>query len=350
MFMSIFEEASNISSEHRNIFLAYMDLLIEQTEFLRPAQFNNNQLIAGITTEGEPLVIADPFPNIDLPNYEVLNNRKTGREAQEFLEKTYKKYGYNFADYQYLHASSNVYINNVNLLVPFINEFTYDMLPTKPYCPRNDIKFVHCEDIDFTEMLRSRRKTLPANGLNVEFEDSIYFENILLKETYHNNSIHLLCKFTTKFGETTVRYNTKTGTFFSAFDFVGGYFDELHQNLKRIALWIYTAYVCPTDEIIPTEEAYHKFTDDKNAKVKFAAIGGKLRSTLSTKSNTHLDLEKYKQKTVSIAGYIRKLPEGKKASEEKVRLAQSLGLSLADNETYVEPFIRQSWVLRIKDK
>ena len=55
-------------------------------------------------------------------------------------------------------------------------------------------------------------------------------------------------------------------------------------------------------------------------------------------------------KTVSIAGYIRKLPEGKKALEEKVRLTQSLGLSLADNKTYVEPFIRQSWVLRIKDE
>ena len=43
------------------------------------------------------------------------------------------------------------------------------------------------------------------------------------------------------------------------------------------------------------------------------------------------------QKSISIAGYIRKLPDGQKASEDKIALATSLGLSLADDETYVEP-------------
>ena len=73
-----------------------------------------------------------------------------------------------------------------------------------------------------------------------------------------------------------------------------------------------------------------------------------MKATLSSKTNSHLDLDKYMQKSVSIAGYIRKLPESQKASEDKVTLARSLGLSLADDETYVEPFIRQSWVLKMK--
>ena len=60
-----------------------------------------------------------------------------------------------------------------------------------------------------------------------------------------------------------------------------------------------------------------------------------------------MDYEKYEQKSVSIAGYIRKLPEGQKASEEKQLLAKTLGLNLSDNETYVEPFVRQSWKLKI---
>jgi len=55
-------------------------------------------------------------------------------------------------------------------------------------------------------------------------------------------------------------------------------------------------------------------------------------------SNKHFDYEKYEQKSVSIAGYIRKLPEGQKASEAKQILAKFLGLSLSDDETYVEPF------------
>ena len=98
---------------------------------------------------------------------------------------------------------------------------------------------------------------------------------------------------------------------------------------------------------MPTEDAYRNFTDDKQAKVKFSSIGGKARSTLSKSTNKHLDFEKYEQKSVSIAGYVRKLPVGQKASEEKQRLAKLIGLYLNDNETYVEPFIRQSWKLKI---
>ena len=130
---------------------------------------------------------------------------------------------------------------------------------------------------------------------------------------------------------------------------IGGYADDLHNTLKQTALWLYAAYVCPNEEqgILPTEEAYHSFTDDTKAKVTFSSIGGKARTTLSKSSNKHLDYEKYEQKSVSIAGYIRKLPEGQKASEAKQLLAKSLGLSLSDNETYVEPFVRQSWKLKI---
>lgn len=40
MFMSVLSEATHISLEHREIFLAYLDLLSEQTEFLRPNVFS----------------------------------------------------------------------------------------------------------------------------------------------------------------------------------------------------------------------------------------------------------------------------------------------------------------------
>ena len=36
LFMSILSEATRISTKHREIFLAYLDLMSEQTEFLRP--------------------------------------------------------------------------------------------------------------------------------------------------------------------------------------------------------------------------------------------------------------------------------------------------------------------------
>ena len=200
------------------------------------------------------------------------------------------------------------------------------MIPEKCYPPKAFIRFVEAQDKEFTEMLKARRKTLPANGFSVTFENSIFFEKILLKEVFHNGCIHMLCKFSTLYEDITVRYNTKTGGFFSPFNHMNNYFGDLNNNLKRIALWLYTAYVNPTERIVPTEEAYHKFTDDKSAVVIFSSIGGKIRPTLISKSNSHLDIEKYMQKSVSIARYIRKLPAGQKASEEKIIMANSLGL------------------------
>ena len=350
MFMSVLSEATRISKEHREIFLAYLDLLSEQTEFLRPNVFNYNQLIVGITTEGDVLTINDPFPNLDLPVYELSKSRKKGTEAVAVMEKACRKYGYSFDDYEEVHATSGCYSNNINFLIPYINEFTYDMLPEKPYSPDMRIQSVGInKPISFGEMLKARKRTLPANGLLIKFENSIFFERAFLKEVYYNNSIHLLCKFSTTNGDITVRYNTANETFFSPFDWIGGYAEELHNTLKQIALWLYTAYVSPNEEqcILPTEEAYHSFTDDTQAKVTFSSIGGKARTTLSKSSNKHLDYEKYEQKSVSIAGYIRKLPEGQKASEEKQLIAKSLGLSLNDDETYVEPFMRQSWKLKL---
>ena len=74
--MSVLSEATRISTEHKEIFLAYLDLMSEQTEFLRPNMFNYNQLIVGITTEGDVLTVNDPFPNLDLPVYESFQKKE----------------------------------------------------------------------------------------------------------------------------------------------------------------------------------------------------------------------------------------------------------------------------------
>lgn len=224
MFMSIFTEAYHIFEEHRQIFLAYMDLLSEQTEFLRPQPFNHNQLIAGITTEGEILTIDDPFPNLDLPVYEYARSRKRGAEGIAVFKKALNKYGYKYEEFEEKHAVSGGFINNINFLIPYINEFTYDMLPSVPYLPRNDIRIIKTnENVPTSDMLKARHRTLSANGLLIEFSDSFYLEKVLMKEIFYNNSIHLLCKFTTHRGDITIRYNTSNGAFFSPFDYLDGY-------------------------------------------------------------------------------------------------------------------------------
>lgn len=96
-----------------------------------------------------------------------------------------------------------------------------------------------------------------------------------------------------------------------------------------------------------TVEQSSKPLIDPNAEITFTSIGGKLRVPTETKHiRTIAGDDRYETEIKHISGYIRKLPDGQKASERAVTLAQSLGYDLADNETYVQPFERSSWIIR----
>lgn len=349
LFLSLFEENEAISEKYHGLYLAYMDLLLEQTEFLKPNPFDKNNIVAGVTTNGDILITKDPFPDIDTPVYELTHSSVTGIKSKIIFRQILNKYGISDEhEFRFYNSASNVFNNNVLLLVPYITEYTFDMLPQKVYAPTNLPPLVKTRSIDFKDRLQNRHRTLPTNGAVVTVENSVYLKNIVLKEVFYNNAIHMLCKMETTAGDVTVRYNTKTGRFFSPFNHTHEeYCIELHASLKALSLWFYTAYVCPDEEILPTDEAYHNFTDDKNAVLTFTSLGGKLRTTLTRDINKHINYERLTEKTVSIAGYIRRLPEGQKASEEKRNMAKLLGLSLADNETYVEPHSRKYWELKV---
>lgn len=77
LFHIAFEElaydyAGDKQSSKNKVFHAYMNLLIAQLEFLKPNMFNINQIVVGVTTDGEMITKNDPFPNIEIPNQEIL--------------------------------------------------------------------------------------------------------------------------------------------------------------------------------------------------------------------------------------------------------------------------------------
>ena len=211
------------------------------------------------------------------------------------------------------------------MLVPFINEYTYDLIPVEPFFPLPEEKYVtQTNNTDFTDMLQKRRRTLPANGLSVTFEGSKFIKSMLLKEVYFNECIHVLCRFGTQQEDITVRYNTRTKHFYSPLNYSIELELAYHNSMKQIILWGYSAYVCPSEILMPTNEGYHELARDPQAIVSFAFIGGKLRPTLSKQPEGHLDYDNYQEKSISIAGHIRKLPAGQKASDKKEELAALL--------------------------
>lgn len=98
---------------------------------------------------------------------------------------------------------------------------------------------------------------------------------------------------------------------------------------------------------MPTAESYNEYLSDPTAEITFTSIDGKLRVPTETKHiRTVAGDDRYETKVKRISGYIRKLPDGQKASEQAVTLAQSLGYDLAENETYVQPFEQSNWIIR----
>ena len=147
----------------------------------------------------------------------------------------------------------------------------------------------------------------------------------------------MIARVRMKAGDYLVRFNTSTGVFLSTFlDVTNADVTRLHQLVEASTLWLYGSYVLD-DDLGKWEELF----DGRIAEKK--AIGGKLRVVYGTKK---IDRDNLEQNDRTINGYVRKLPAGQKASEEARDRAEKLGFALADGETYVQSFIRSSWVVK----
>ena len=242
------------------------------------------------------------------------------------------------------------YSNTVLSMTPYMNEYTVDVLPRAGFKP--DILSyldripVPTGDPDFREMLKHRRRTLPANGVKVHFDNSLLYRDMLLKEVYHEDAVICLFRIEAEPGEISGFYNTQTGQFSSPFHMNVENKFHFGMSVERLFLWAYSAF--STDEMLPTTESYRKNLLDPYAEVSFTSIPGKLRVPTNCRHIRSIaGKEGYESTMKHINGYIRKLPEGQTASEKAVAIAESLGYSLAPDETYVCPFERASWITRI---
>ena len=230
------------------------------------------------------------------------------------------------------------YDNNILMMIPWINEYTYDLLPERlpdPNClmPKS-IKMDYHPD---KKRLAQRRRTLPSNGVSIKVEGNSLIEEIYMKELYHAEAIYMIARVRMKAGDYSVRFNTSTGACLSTFlDATNANVARLHQLLEASTLWVYGSYVLD-DDLGKWEDYFDGRIVEKEA------IGGKLRAVYGSKKTDKDNLE---QNDRTINGFVRKLPAGQKASDEARDRAEKLGFALADGETYVQSFIRSSWVIK----
>ena len=320
-----------------HIYCAYYDLIIQLEEYLHPNQNDYNEHIVGIQTNGKLICKQEPLPNLDIATYEI--ERRAFKNGNVSVPQVFKMYGYDIQNEEDLQQHNTVlrnYDNTIAMMIPWINEYTYDILPErliKPYLEIPPVlKNLYVPD---KEAFRHRRRTLPANGVTVRIEGNPLIEAIRMKEIFHADAIYMIARIRLSIGDYVVRFNTQTGLFMSILlDILQKEGMVVHNLLASTTLWLYGSYVLPSHS--------GKWSDYFDGHVVInEAVGGKLRSVYGRRH----DLE---QSDRTINGFVRRLPEGQQASDEARERAEMLGFELGDGETYVQSFIRSAWVVKGK--
>lgn len=349
-----------------DVLLAYMNILIQHTEYLRPSKFDFSTVICGMTTDGEIMTVKDPYPNIDMPGYDIQEAFLVENKNYpfSFLVDAYKKYGYEVSspfDIDVITNRDKIQSTTTHALMPFINEYTFDILPITPFSAltTNLTKFHSSLNLNkITASLKQRKRTLPTNGITIQFKDNPLLKSLLLKEVLFDDAIYMLYRLSfQKDGDISGYYDTKGEFIFSVL------YDD-YRNLQTSAdissliLYCYACYTLknPSYNMADLKEHFYVFPAFEVEAEGFLQ-GGKLLNVYNPKDDTEGNTgtarkgnDDYTKETRAIQGYIRKLPIGRQASKEAVEYAESLGYTLDPDETYVRPFIKQVFRLKVKEQ
>ena len=347
----------------------YYDLLLQNLEYLRPVKFDLSSFLCGQKTSGELITTEDCFPYFDVPSYviEAAVRKRVVQSEEQFsamIAKEYAKAGYSEIrtpeDIDRLSNIDRVFANQVAAILPFINEYTFDLVPKKPFTP-NEYPFmaIHVTATveALVEKLHHRNRTLPTNGVVFKFQEEHLFREVQMKETFYDGRVYMLYRIDSVLGELSGYYDTHEGFFFSILlethDRVG------YNRLKTLLLYLYACVVTKDGPKMQKEMAEHCwYQEDEPGSPRLAihadayGLGGKLKNVFDSEEESEFHAlrkgnEKYTEEERAIQGYIRKVGKGKNPSSEAVAYAESLGYELAPDETYVRPFIRR--VLRLRE-
>lgn len=383
--------ANKRSENTEHIINAYQSMLLETFEFIRPNKFDFSQVVVGLDTKGEVLLAKDIYPYADVPIREMQEYLETKKgpimgSMEELMAKFFAKHGYlnvkNMDDVEEMMEADRIYTHQHTTLSPYINEYTYDILPDpdKPV-DRNLLKFLTYMpvNIDMPQLkarLMKRARTLPANGTVFELKAANGgpyrgVTKVLLRETMHGDDIILLYKMELNCGaqgELSGCYNTREQSFYSILQEAKP--SESYFWTESLVLYLYACAVLRDgDRLLSELNNAFRFGQsvvngamtsisiparEMDVAVSMYSRGGKLKRSDNKEDAVHTPTgvrrgnDAYESEERAIQGFIRKVGAGWTPSPEAVARATALGFDLAPDETYVQPFIKS--VLKLKAK
>lgn len=344
---------SNLSNKNinTNVLSAYQNLVLQQLCYIAPP----GKIIYGITKNGIPMIMDEVYPAIDYVFYDLEKKKNVSKE--DLLEGL-KKYGYNVSSYrefEQMMYDEMVITNMVLAMCSFINEGTLDIVPEKFFLPSQGITVVReWKSTDYyRSLLKKRKYILPVNGVKGVYKNAGSIHNIFFKELFMDNQVYLLYKINNSYNEGIYGvYDTKNDFFYSIYRDSNR--EDYHNFIENFVLESYCHLT--TDIEIDRKRNMGLKIVDNIEEVDFHYPNQPVVEFLYPEETTHkefkdkafrkYDKRKYKQQTIAINPFIRKLPAGAKASDEAIERAKAFGYKLAEDETFVRPFTRKSFVLK----
>lgn len=212
----------------KDIRTAYVNLMMQTLEYLRPDKFDLERCVYGVSTAGEWLTGPCPFPYSDRPANE-LNQKILGGwrpkdlfEQEQVVMGLYAKYGMNIRsldDISTLEQVQRIHINSLAAMLPLIDEYTFDIVPEKTFdtvkVPFQNLYVLLDTELASTQ-LKNSDASLPPNGVSFEIDDPTgEISGVLLKETVFQNHKYCLYRVDTPSGSLAGYYDIGETFFYS---------------------------------------------------------------------------------------------------------------------------------------
>ena len=369
----------------RKVIDAYMSLLMQNLEYMRPNKFDFSTVVCGLDTNGEIMVTKDLYPDID----------ECIRELEGILTSTSQKHAtpvdldaivYSVFRRKYPEIRCMDDLNNAmeddrmfthhhSALATYLNEYNFDILPSADkVMSRNITPYMTIQagrvDMEALEQSLSKRaRALPTNGVLFEIKmggepvTGPFIQSVLMREVYHDDRIVMLYKYTLAGGEAAGFYDTKDNFFYSVLREASD--PAPYNRLKSFILYLYAAATTRGgeqmlaefgDKIYLGEDGQQEINPVLQLTVEPFTRGGKLYRTYGTDKEgirnpvgPRAGSDKYEAESHNIQGFIRRVGAGRTPSREAVERAEALGYQLAPDETYVQPFVKKVFHLKKKD-
>ena len=353
-------------SETGNTICGILTAMISyQLDFLNPNPNRTDLAVCGLTTYGELMTVNIPYPGFKSAVMEIEMNHCSDTAVINICKSHGMPVNSN-EEYDILFNMLDLYSKHVHFLSPFLDEYTYDILPNfKTLKPREtdtplfNIIFHRnfCDNIleIATQIQNKRRKTLPLNGVMIYFrscDKNFPVQRILMKEVFHSDKPTVLYKAETLIGDLSGYYDISSSVICNILAITRWANYDAQNTIPYMITYLYACIVLDKEnglfENIYRYMGFVKESDDNGKpltlfpyEIKIQSLGNKKEDVYHPEcknaSSKGISVKSYPTRIIKVPAYVRSVPKGDSTSQIAKDLAQKVGIELKEGETYVRP-------------